>query len=134
MAFRVASSPVVRRANISLFSLPAYLTTKSPSSKFLPNSRPPLLNLNGKNFSFINFSLFKRKSLCLNLYRVVIAEALVTFHYKCPGPKYSIRAISGTTAAPDKDIKEEKSPENWNIKMLYDGECPLCMREVYTTF
>lgn len=20
---------------------------------------------------------------------------------------------------------------NWKIKMLYDGECPLCMREVY---
>lgn len=47
------------------------------------------------------------------------------------GPRYSIRAISGTTVAPNKDINEEKSPENWKIKMLYDGECPLCMREVY---
>ncbi|KAL3374710.1 hypothetical protein AABB24_006282, partial [Solanum stoloniferum] len=93
MAFRVASSPVVRRSNISLLSLPAYLTTKfSSSSKFLPNPNPSLLNQNG--------------------------------------PRYSIRAISGTTVAPNKDINEEKSPENWKIKMLYDGECPLCMREV----
>ncbi|XP_059290885.1 uncharacterized protein At5g50100, chloroplastic [Lycium ferocissimum] len=49
------------------------------------------------------------------------------------GPRFSIRAISGTTVdpvAPKKDINEEKSPENWKIKMLYDGECPLCMREV----
>ncbi|CAN4088224.1 unnamed protein product [Withania somnifera] len=46
------------------------------------------------------------------------------------GPRYSIRAISGTSVAPKKDINEEQSPENWKIKMLYDGECPLCMREV----
>ncbi|MQI72041.1 DUF393 domain-containing protein, partial [Escherichia coli] len=25
---------------------------------------------------------------------------------------------------------EEQSPKDWKIKMLYDGECPLCMREV----
>uniref|UniRef100_A0A3Q7FQ61 Thiol-disulfide oxidoreductase DCC n=2 Tax=Solanum lycopersicum TaxID=4081 RepID=A0A3Q7FQ61_SOLLC len=92
MAFRAASSPVFRRANISLFSLPPYITTKSPYSKFLPNPNPNLLNQHG--------------------------------------PRYSIRAISGTTVAPNKDINEEKSPENWKIKMLYDGECPLCMREV----
>ncbi|MCD7447698.1 hypothetical protein HAX54_032891 [Datura stramonium] len=97
MAFRVAAGPVVRRANITLLSLPAYLTTKSPSSssssaKFLPN--PTLLPLNQN------------------------------------GPRYSIRAISGTTVAPNKDTNEEQSPENWKIKMLYDGQCPLCMREV----
>lgn len=30
------------------------------------------------------------------------------------------------------DIKEDSGMENkdWKIKMLYDGECPLCMREV----
>lgn len=31
--------------------------------------------------------------------------------------------------APSKE-DEEQSSENWKIKMLYDGECPLCMREV----
>ncbi|OIT04911.1 PREDICTED: uncharacterized protein At5g50100, mitochondrial [Nicotiana attenuata] len=49
------------------------------------------------------------------------------------GPRYSIRAISGTTVdpvAPKKDNAEQQSPENWKIKMLYDGDCPLCMREV----
>ncbi|KAJ8553818.1 hypothetical protein K7X08_024496 [Anisodus acutangulus] len=48
------------------------------------------------------------------------------------GPTYSIRAISGTTVDPvaTKKKNEDQSPENWKIKMLYDGECPLCMREV----
>ncbi|KAL6509605.1 hypothetical protein OROGR_022915 [Orobanche gracilis] len=31
--------------------------------------------------------------------------------------------------APKKETQKE-SPGNWKIKMLYDGECPLCMREV----
>ena len=31
--------------------------------------------------------------------------------------------------APKKEDEEQLS-ENWKIKMLYDGECPLCMREV----
>ncbi|KZV39686.1 hypothetical protein F511_22711 [Dorcoceras hygrometricum] len=46
--------------------------------------------------------------------------------------KYPIRAISGTTVDPvaTKKETEEPSTENWKIKMLYDGECPLCMREV----
>ncbi|CAL5372559.1 unnamed protein product [Camellia sinensis] len=46
--------------------------------------------------------------------------------------KYSICAIQGATmdpVAPSKE-DEEQSSENWKIKMLYDGECPLCMREV----
>lgn len=51
------------------------------------------------------------------------------------GLKYSVRAISGAKtvdpiAVPKKE-NEEESPENWKIKMLYDGDCPLCMREVY---
>ncbi|CBI15080.3 hypothetical protein AAG906_001574 [Vitis piasezkii] len=48
------------------------------------------------------------------------------------GLRYPIRAIHGATAeavAPKK-AGEEKSYQDWKIKMLYDGECPLCMREV----
>ncbi|XAR50142.1 hypothetical protein NMG60_11004394 [Bertholletia excelsa] len=48
------------------------------------------------------------------------------------GFKFPIRAVHGVTAdpvSPDREGKD-KSPENWKIKMLYDGECPLCMREV----
>lgn len=49
------------------------------------------------------------------------------------GLRYPIRAISEATADPLTPKKEngEESPQNWNIKMLYDGECPLCMREVW---
>lgn len=29
-------------------------------------------------------------------------------------------------------VKEDACPSNtWKIKILYDGDCPLCMREVY---
>ncbi|KAL9239579.1 hypothetical protein vseg_013888 [Gypsophila vaccaria] len=47
---------------------------------------------------------------------------------------YSIRAIQGTSVesiAPKKDEKDEKfGGQNWQVKMLYDGDCPLCMKEV----
>ncbi|KAL6973283.1 hypothetical protein U1Q18_027463 [Sarracenia purpurea var. burkii] len=46
--------------------------------------------------------------------------------------KYPIRAVHEATVdsvAPRKD-DEEQSSGNWKIKMLFDGECPLCMREV----
>ncbi|XP_052181335.1 uncharacterized protein At5g50100, chloroplastic [Diospyros lotus] len=48
------------------------------------------------------------------------------------GLKFSIRAVHQVTADPvaPKREDEEQSSENWKIKMLYDGECPLCMREV----
>jgi len=33
--------------------------------------------------------------------------------------------------APTSDLKDgDNSSKNWRIKMLYDGDCPLCMREV----
>uniref|UniRef100_A0A2N9GFF2 BED-type domain-containing protein n=1 Tax=Fagus sylvatica TaxID=28930 RepID=A0A2N9GFF2_FAGSY len=52
--------------------------------------------------------------------------------YQPGGLKYPICAISEATADPltPKKEDEEQSPQNWTIKMLYDGDCPLCMREV----
>ncbi|XP_044481209.1 uncharacterized protein At5g50100, chloroplastic-like [Mangifera indica] len=55
--------------------------------------------------------------------------------YRQAGTLNQIRAIQGTTADPltaNKEQQKEESPEpeNWKIKMLYDGDCPLCMREV----
>ncbi|CAK9177324.1 unnamed protein product [Ilex paraguariensis] len=46
--------------------------------------------------------------------------------------KYSIRAIQGAAADPvtPKKEDEEQLSKEWKIKMLYDGECSLCMREV----
>ncbi|KAL3655316.1 hypothetical protein CASFOL_001102 [Castilleja foliolosa] len=49
-------------------------------------------------------------------------------HYQS-GVKFSIRAINGTSVDPLAP-KKEQSSDNWKIKMLYDGDCPLCMREV----
>ncbi|ESR52990.1 hypothetical protein KPL70_005977 [Citrus sinensis] len=49
------------------------------------------------------------------------------------GYRNQIRAIQGATADPltsKKEYDKDPSPENWKIKMLYDGDCPLCMREV----
>ncbi|TQD76940.1 hypothetical protein C1H46_037533 [Malus baccata] len=31
---------------------------------------------------------------------------------------------------PKKENDQEQTPQNWKIKMLFDGDCPLCMREV----
>ncbi|KAF2572742.1 hypothetical protein F2Q70_00003756 [Brassica cretica] len=50
------------------------------------------------------------------------------------GCRYQIRAIQGESVdrgTQSKNNDEPKpTPENWKIKMLYDGDCPLCMREV----
>ncbi|GMN45824.1 hypothetical protein TIFTF001_015016 [Ficus carica] len=47
-----------------------------------------------------------------------------------PGPRFGIRAVSEAVVTPKKEDESSSSPENWKIKMLYDGDCPLCMREV----
>lgn len=44
--------------------------------------------------------------------------------------KYPVRSIQEATAEAATPKIEEQSPEDWKIKMLYDGDCPLCMREV----
>ncbi|KAG8638845.1 uncharacterized protein At5g50100, chloroplastic isoform X1 [Manihot esculenta] len=49
------------------------------------------------------------------------------------GFRDSIRAIHEATVDPittKKQDEKEESQQNWKIKMLYDGDCPLCMREV----
>ncbi|RAL47825.1 hypothetical protein DM860_011410 [Cuscuta australis] len=45
------------------------------------------------------------------------------------GFKFEIRCISEKAAGMGR-LREPSGPENWKIKMLYDGDCPLCMREV----
>ncbi|KAF7838368.1 thiol-disulfide oxidoreductase DCC [Senna tora] len=52
-----------------------------------------------------------------------------------PGFRCQIRALSQAAAEPaisrkEEEEEEEQSPKDWKIKMLYDGDCPLCMREV----
>lgn len=66
---------------------------------------------------------------CFCLYSI----CLISTHLFFPGLKYSIRAVSGTSVdrIVSKKKNGEESSQNWKIKMLYDGECPLCMREVF---
>ncbi|KAJ8449133.1 hypothetical protein Cgig2_004188 [Carnegiea gigantea] len=57
-------------------------------------------------------------------------------HVSKPGFRYSIRAVQEANTvepavASKRDLeKQSDSGQNWKIKMLYDGDCPLCMREV----
>ncbi|KAK9119620.1 hypothetical protein Scep_017713 [Stephania cephalantha] len=45
--------------------------------------------------------------------------------------RHGIRALNNQAVAePKPSVKEDGSSQNWRIKMLYDGDCPLCMREV----
>ncbi|KAL5674772.1 hypothetical protein ACJX0J_010903, partial [Zea mays] len=37
---------------------------------------------------------------------------------------------SDIKVAPTSDVKDDSKSETRRIKMLYDGDCPLCMREV----
>ncbi|KAG5035571.1 hypothetical protein AAZX31_04G163300 [Glycine max] len=55
------------------------------------------------------------------------------FHHPLPTPskRCNVRAISEVAVEPEISKKEQnESPKDWKIKMLYDGDCPLCMREV----
>ncbi|CAK7328975.1 unnamed protein product [Dovyalis caffra] len=56
---------------------------------------------------------------------------LQTFKSYPPAFRHPIRAIHEATVAPMTSNKENQPhPQNWKIKMLFDGDCPLCMREV----
>ncbi|PWA94217.1 thiol-disulfide oxidoreductase DCC [Artemisia annua] len=51
------------------------------------------------------------------------------------GFRFSVRAIQEATTDPITPTKvdnvgQSQSSPNWKVKMLYDGDCPLCMREV----
>ncbi|GJU83735.1 thiol-disulfide oxidoreductase DCC [Tanacetum coccineum] len=51
------------------------------------------------------------------------------------GFRFSVRAIQEATTDPitptkDNNVEQSQSSANWKVKMLYDGDCPLCMREV----
>ncbi|CAL1406461.1 unnamed protein product [Linum trigynum] len=57
--------------------------------------------------------------------------------FQAAGRGGGLRAVHRATPTMEPVTSNEKgrgetdtSPENWKIKMLYDGDCPLCMREV----
>ncbi|XP_061369643.1 uncharacterized protein At5g50100, chloroplastic [Gastrolobium bilobum] len=59
-------------------------------------------------------------------------NALLPHPIRKPGSQCHIRAISEAAVEPaiSKKEGEEQFSRDWKIKMLYDGDCPLCMREV----
>ncbi|KEH35065.1 thiol-disulfide oxidoreductase DCC [Medicago truncatula] len=67
------------------------------------------------------------------LHRLPHANAFPPLPIRKPGSQCYIRAISDRAVESTISKKEEEgeqSPKDWKIKMLYDGDCPLCMREV----
>ncbi|KNA08466.1 hypothetical protein SOVF_162300 [Spinacia oleracea] len=79
--------------------------------------------------------LFSATSVFTNSKSLPHSHRSFPFHVTKPGLQHSIRAIQGTTVNPitpkrDEEMKQDNNDQNWKIKMLYDGDCPLCMREV----
>lgn len=75
-------------------------------------------------FGFVWFSVFHSNFYICIVYYIVI------------GYKYLVvRAIQEATTDPlvskkSQNNESDTSSSNWKVKMLYDGDCPLCMREV----
>ncbi|XP_066344817.1 uncharacterized protein At5g50100, chloroplastic-like isoform X4 [Miscanthus floridulus] len=57
------------------------------------------------------------------------AAALGASHRAAPNA-CRCQVHSDVKGAPTSDLKDGGKSEAWRIKMLYDGDCPLCMREV----
>lgn len=82
------------------------------------------------------FNIWRQKNRCKKVFSIV-AVALLSWNVDglFAGFRDSIRAIHEATVDPittKKQDEKEESQQNWKIKMLYDGDCPLCMREVCT--
>ncbi|XP_010678698.2 uncharacterized protein At5g50100, chloroplastic [Beta vulgaris subsp. vulgaris] len=66
---------------------------------------------------------------------LTLFQRSIPFHETKHDFRHSIRAFQGATLDPitpkkDEEEKNQDYDHNWKIKMLYDGDCPLCMREV----
>jgi len=67
----------------------------------------------------------------------VLSFLFFCFCFCFVGSHCYIRAISDRAVESTISKKEEEGeqpPKDWKIKMLYDGDCPLCMREVHLCF
>lgn len=97
-----------------------------------------------RTLSLVGFWDCFRTSLIYDVKRIVVRKffrllQLLYCHVNVDGLfagfRDSIRAIHEATVDPittKKQDEKEESQQNWKIKMLYDGDCPLCMREVCT--
>ncbi|KAI3761348.1 hypothetical protein L1987_51761 [Smallanthus sonchifolius] len=90
----------------------------------------------------VAFSMARRQltpaNLCLQPFVISASNhrhRSIAYPLSPTGSQFSIRAIQETTTDPVTPMKgdnigESQSSPNWKVKMLYDGDCPLCMREV----
>ncbi|KAJ0989567.1 hypothetical protein J5N97_007923 [Dioscorea zingiberensis] len=79
-----------------------------------------------------------RRLPLLPLFRASSSSTTPAFGIPCPA-RHSPRAFRFQVCSVHSETKVEplikskddgSSSETWKVKMLYDGECPLCMREV----
>ncbi|XP_022924663.1 uncharacterized protein At5g50100, mitochondrial [Cucurbita moschata] len=80
----------------------------------------------------IRLSTSRLPNLRLHRTPLLLPQSFSAFRTNQPRLKFQICAISESAVDPVSSNREhgERSPESWKIKMLYDGDCPLCMREV----
>ncbi|XP_047312030.1 uncharacterized protein At5g50100, chloroplastic [Impatiens glandulifera] len=111
MAMRAAVVSVGRQQNPnSILFLPHYLRTRCsispPAAQLLHRSHRASCN-NNKSTGILSLNSEARR-----------------FKYRIT------RAVNEAIAEPPAAAGEEDVENIWKVKMLYDGECPLCMREV----
>lgn len=143
MALRIAAASASRIArpqkNPSLFSAPHHnlniLKLHNPprhphANAFRkPGTLHPSFSLS--NIIIIDVKRFIFRDLIVLGYAHKLNPHMLNFlcFLFLAGSQCYIRAISEAAAEPAISKKEEE--EQWKIKMLYDGDCPLCMREVH---
>ncbi|XP_027367549.1 uncharacterized protein At5g50100, chloroplastic isoform X4 [Abrus precatorius] len=99
------------------------LAASASTSRLSRPKNPPFFSLSHRNFTlnFHNPPSHPPRS-----------NAFPPLFIRKPGYQWHVRAISEAAAEPSISNKEREaeSTKDWKIKMLYDGDCPLCMREV----
>lgn len=138
-----SSSQIGRRRSPLILSIPRHFTLNSPyHSKTLlpiPVHQPTGEFLSLSPSIFIYFSLLSITQKNFYFWASVFLKYMngvslqLLRSSRDAGFQCQILAISRAAAEPaisKKEDKEEQSPKDWKIKMLYDGDCPLCMREV----
>lgn len=138
MALRAATSCIRRQSIPSLLPFPRSLDLRfrrSPSPT-LQSFTPYSHYQSGDQSILLSwfFSLCDEKDSGIRLLWILFYFGLSsTGSCLWAGFTHLIRAVHEATADPvnpKKNDEELLSPPNWKIKMLYDGDCPLCMREV----
>ncbi|KAK9117046.1 hypothetical protein Sjap_015993 [Stephania japonica] len=69
--------------------------------------------------------------IVIELMNSSVSDLVREFNTLISASQHGIRALNNQVVAePKPSVKEDETSQDWRIKMLYDGDCPLCMREV----